>query len=193
MPAQSGSDRVLHAMRRGYTAAQYRDTVALARELIPDVAVQSDFIVGFPGETKDDFERTAQLLRDLRFQNSFVFKYSPRPGTGAAKMEDDVPLDEKKRRNIALLDIQSRVNRESHDGYIGREAEVLVEGVSKRDARRLTGRLRTNHIVAFEGDAKDLTGKIVRVRITSATALTLAGEPIRPTREAARGRGAKRS
>lgn len=175
VPAQSGSNRILKAMSRGYTSEQYRDLVALARDLVPDIAVASDFIVGFPGETDVDFEATASLMRDLGFQTSFVFKYSPRPGTRAAGLDDNVSWAEKKRRNVALLDIQSAINQAEHEKYIGREAEVLVEGVSKRDPNRLTGRLRTNHIVVFEGDEK-LTGKTVRVRITSCTALTLAGE-----------------
>jgi tRNA-2-methylthio-N6-dimethylallyladenosine synthase len=174
MPAQSGSDRVLAAMKRRYTARGYRDLVALARELVPDIAIASDFIVGFPGETEAEFDETAALVRDLRFQNSFVFKYSTRPGTAAAKLADDVPWEEKRRRNMALLEIQSAINLEENRKFIGQEVEVLVEGPSHRDASRLTGRLRTNRIVVFEG-AATLTGELVRVRVESATALTLAG------------------
>ena len=175
IPAQSGSDRILAAMSRRYTAQQYRDLVSLARELVPGIGILSDFIVGFPGETEKDFEETAALLRDLRFQNCFVFKYSPRPGTRAARLVDDVPWEEKKRRNVALLAIQSGINAEANAGFVGKEVELLVEGVSKRDPNRLTGRLRTNHIVAFEG-APELAGELVRVKITSCTPLTLAGE-----------------
>jgi tRNA-2-methylthio-N6-dimethylallyladenosine synthase len=182
MPAQSGSDRVLAAMNRRYTARGYRDLVALARELVPGIAIASDFIVGFPGETAAEFDETAALVRDLRFQNSFVFKYSARPGTAAAKLPDDVPWEEKRRRNLALLEIQATINLEENRRFIGQEAEVLVEGPSRRDASRLTGRLRTNHIVVFEGpstglraDPETLAGELVRVRVESATALTLAG------------------
>lgn len=175
MPAQSGSDRILELMNRRYTAADYRELAALARELVPSVAIAGDFIVGFPGETRAEYEQTEALLRDMRFQNSFVFKYSPRPGTRAAGLEDDVPWEEKKRRNVALLAVQQAVSREEYAALIGRELEVLVEGVSKRDARRLTGRARTNHIVVFES-AASLAGKLVRVRITDSTPLTLAGE-----------------
>jgi len=175
MPAQSGSDRILKAMNRKYTAAHYRELVALAREIVPGIAIASDFIVGFPGETPEEFEETASLVRETRFQNCFVFKYSPRPGTAAAKLSDDVPAEEKKRRNLELLEIQSRVNRQEYAGFVGQEVEALAEGVSARDARRVSGRLRTNHIVVFPGGA-ELTGKLLRVRILSATALTLVGE-----------------
>ena len=178
MPAQSGSDRILKAMNRRYTSAQYRDLVALARNLVPGIAVASDFIVGFPGETEEDYQQTAGLVRDMRFQNSFVFKYSTRDGTAAADLEDDVPLPAKKRRNVELLDIQAGINLEEHHKLIGREVEVLVEGRSKRDANRLTGRSRTNRIVVFPA-SEDLTGQLVRVRIGDATALTLVGEGAR--------------
>jgi len=174
MPAQSGSDRVLAAMNRRHTARGYRDLVALERELAPGIAIASDFIVGFPGETDAEFDETAALLRDIRFQNSFVFKYSTRPGTAAAKLADDVPWEEKRRRNLALLEIQAAVNLEENRKFIGQEAEVLVEGPSRRDASRLTGRLRTNQIVVFEGP-ETLAGELVRVRVESATPLTLAG------------------
>jgi tRNA-2-methylthio-N6-dimethylallyladenosine synthase len=174
MPAQSGSDRVLAAMNRKYTARSYRDLVALARELVPGIAIVSDFIVGFPGETESEFDETAALVRELRFQNSFVFKYSPRPGTAAAKLADAVSWEVKRRRNMALLEIQAAVNLEENRKFIGQEVEVFVEGASHRDASRLTGRLRTNHIVVFEGP-ETLAGELVRVRIESATALTLAG------------------
>jgi tRNA-2-methylthio-N6-dimethylallyladenosine synthase len=182
MPAQSGSDRVLAAMNRRYTARGYRNLVALARGIAPGIAIASDFIVGFPGETEAEFDETAALVRDLRFQNSFVFKYSTRPGTAAAKLADDVPWEEKRRRNLALLEIQAAVNLEENRKFIGQEVEVLVEGPSRRDASRLTGRLRTNQIVVFEGPStglragpETLAGELVRVRVESATALTLAG------------------
>jgi tRNA-2-methylthio-N6-dimethylallyladenosine synthase len=174
MPAQSGSDRILKLMNRKYTAAHYRELIALARETVPGIAVASDFIVGFPRETEEEFEATASLVRDLRFQNSFVFKYSQRPGTAAARLADDVPAEEKRRRNQALLGTQTAVNTEENRRFIGRDVEVLVEGRSVRDPRRLTGRLRTNHIVVFEGPAS-LAGSLTAVRIASATPLTLTG------------------
>jgi tRNA-2-methylthio-N6-dimethylallyladenosine synthase len=175
MPAQSGSDRVLRAMNRKYTSSQYRDLIAMAREIVPGIAIASDFIVGFPGETEEEYQQTASLIRDLCFQNSFIFKYSPRPGTAAAKLPDDVPWEVKRRRNVELLEIQGAINLEENRKFIGRDVEVLVEGASKRDPRRLTGRARTNHIVVFEADP-DLAGRLVTVRVESATHLTLAGK-----------------
>jgi len=183
MPAQSGSDRILALMNRGYTASRYREVVALAREVVPGIAIASDFIVGFPGESQEDFAMTAAMVREVRFQNCFVFKYSPRPGTRAAELPDDVPPEEKRRRNLALLAIQEEVSRRSHLEFIGRVVEVLVEGRSRRDPRRLSGRTRSNHIVVFEGE----TGSeacLVPVRIVSATPLTLVGERVLPGDEA---------
>lgn len=175
MPAQAGADRVLKAMNRKYTTARYRELMAMAREIVPGIAIASDFIVGFPGETEEEFEQTASLVREVRFQNVFVFKYSPRPGTAASKLPDDVPAAEKKRRNQALLDLQQQINAEENAKFIGKEVEVLAEGRSSRDKRRLTGRLRTNHIAVFTGP-EDLAGKLVRVHVQAATPLTLAGE-----------------
>ena len=177
MPAQSGCDRVLRAMRRGYTAQQYRDLVAEAREIIPGIAIAGDFIVGFPGETEPEFDQTAEFVRDVRFRNCFVFKYSTRPGTKAAELADDVALVEKKRRNNELLAIQERVSLEAHRGMIGREFEALVEGPSKKNPAMLTGRLRTDHIVHFPG-RPSLAGRLVRVRVRDATPLTLSGEAV---------------
>lgn len=174
MPAQTGSDRVLAAMRRGYTVSQYRELVAEARETVPGIAIASDFIVGFPGETDPDFRQTAELLRETRFQTSYVFKYSPRPGAQSADLEDTVPADEKKRRNNVLLDIQEQVGSEEHERMIGDVVEVLVEGASKKDGQKMTGRTRTNRIVHFGGN-RNLEGEIVHVCISRATPLTLSG------------------
>jgi len=131
MPAQSGSDAVLARMKRGYTAAEYADRVAMVRAARPHVAVASDFIVGFPGETEDDFEATMDLVRRVRFSQAFVFKYSPRPGTFAAEhYEDDVPTPEKRRRNQALLDLVQQVAGEDNRRFVGRRMTVFVEGPS---------------------------------------------------------------
>jgi tRNA-2-methylthio-N6-dimethylallyladenosine synthase len=177
MPAQSGSDAVLKAMRRGYTVAKYLEIVERLRARVPGVEIASDFIVGFPGETDADFDRTVALMERVRFQGSFVFRYSPRPGTDAAKLADDVPEREKARRNAALLDVQERISREKNAARVGRRLEVLVEGPSKRDARRLAGRTDTNLIVHFDGDPS-LAGRFVGVEIRSATALSLSGAMI---------------
>ncbi|HUX01620.1 MAG: tRNA (N6-isopentenyl adenosine(37)-C2)-methylthiotransferase MiaB [Phycisphaerae bacterium] len=187
MPAQSGSDTVLARMNRGYTAAEYAEKVALVHEAAPDVAVVSDFIVGFPGETREDFEATLDLARRMRFAGGFVFKYSPRPGTVAAeKYSDDVPRKEKERRHRELLDLLSEIAMQDNQALIGREVCVLVEGPSPRphlDARvparggpaewtQWRGRTPDNRLVVFDG-RPDLAGELVTVRITRAGPITL--------------------
>jgi tRNA-2-methylthio-N6-dimethylallyladenosine synthase len=137
VPAQSGSDRVLGRMRRGYTAGQYREMLAEARATIPGVAVTSDFIVGFPGESEDDFRQTVELVEESRFKNSFIFKYSPRPCTKAAELyDDDVPDAAKRQRNNELLRVQNRISLEDNLPLVGRRLEVLVEGPSKVARKR---------------------------------------------------------
>src|SRR4051794_28477896 len=137
VPAQHGSDRVLRLMNRGYTTGQYREFIARAREHMPDVSIASDFIVGFPSETDEEFERTKQLVRDCRFKNSFIFKYSPRPGTVAIqRFADDVPEDVKRRRNNELLAVQGEISAENNRAMVGRTVQVLVEGESKLTARQ---------------------------------------------------------
>ncbi|NUO08303.1 MAG: tRNA (N6-isopentenyl adenosine(37)-C2)-methylthiotransferase MiaB [Candidatus Brocadia sp.] len=176
MPAQSGSDQVLKKMRRGYTAGYYRDLISYARELMPHITVASDFIVGFPEETEEDFQETVRLMEDIRFQNCFIFKYSPRTGTKAADLEDDVAGEVKKARNIRLLELQKGISLEENKKLIGRKVQVLVEGVSKSDPDKLSGRTRQNHIVVFNG-MKDFVGKLVNVQIHEVTDLTLYGAP----------------
>lgn len=176
MPAQSGSDRILSAMRRGYTREEYDGKVAMIREVLPDAGILSDFIVGFPGETEEDYLATRDLVERSLFQNSFIFKYSPRPGTVSAEtMADDVSVEEKKRRNNDLLGVQNRVNATRGSEMIGRELGVLVEGESSRDSRRWVGRSGENYICVFPAPPKgeDWTGKLIQVRVDAATALTL--------------------
>jgi tRNA-2-methylthio-N6-dimethylallyladenosine synthase len=173
-PAQSGSDRILKAMRRGYTVARYLELVETLRAEVPGIELASDFIVGFPGETAEDFQGTVDLMERVRFQNSFVFKYSPRPGTDAAALPDDVPDEEKKRRNQELLDVQTRHSLDHNRALVGRRVEILVEGPSKRDPRRQTGRTDTHRIVNFDA-GRDLAGKFVAVEITGATPNALSG------------------
>ena len=175
MPAQSGSDDILKRMRRGYTAGYYRDLISYARELIPHLTVASDFIVGFPGETEEDFQETVRLMEDIRFQNCFIFKYSSRTGTKAAELKDDVPDEIKRERNIKLLELQKRISLEENTKMIGKKVEVLVEGASKSDPNRLSGRTRQNHIVVFNG-SQDLVGKLAGVVIHEVTDLTLFGK-----------------
>ncbi len=174
MPAQSGSDQILKRMRRGYTVGYYRDLISYARELIPRISVASDFIVGFPGEMDEEFQETVRLMEDLRFQNCFIFKYSPRTGTKAADLEDDVADAVKKARNMRLLELQKGISLAENKKLIGREVEVLIEGASKSDSNKLSGRTRQNHIVVFNG-SRESVGKLVHVLIHEVTDLTLYG------------------
>ncbi|MFV2069036.1 MAG: tRNA (N6-isopentenyl adenosine(37)-C2)-methylthiotransferase MiaB, partial [Pirellulales bacterium] len=183
VPAQSGSNEVLKRMKRGYTVEQYREMLARIAERLPGAAVTSDFIVGFCGETQDDFLLTCDLVREARFKNSFIFKYSQRPGTkGAERFPDDVPEDVKRRRNNELLAIQNAISEEDNQPLIGREVEILVEGPSKlgkKDAAeqpivQLTGRTSCDRIVVFEGNRR-LIGEFLSVVVYDANALTLFG------------------
>ncbi len=185
VPPQSGSDAVLKRMNRGYTRRQYDDLIDRARGIVPGVVLAGDFIVGFPGETEADHAASAELIGRSGFKNSFVFKYSPREGTAAAReFPDDVPGDVKKRRNHELLAVQREVGLAHHSAYVGRTVEVLIEGPSVRagkqavgptaEATQLVGRSRGDHIVHFTGPTR-LAGQYVDVRITGATALVLLG------------------
>ncbi len=183
MPAQSGSDRILKKMRRQYTSAHYRELVEMAKSIVPGIKIASDFIVGFPGETEEDFKDTANLLEDVRCQNSFIFKYSPRTGTAAIELIDDVIEETKKSRNHLLLELQKKISTEENRKMHGKSVEVLVEGKSKSDADRLIGRTRQNQIVAFSppvginqaGPSSTLPGTLVNVEIVDSTDLTLFG------------------
>ncbi|MCS7237547.1 MAG: tRNA (N6-isopentenyl adenosine(37)-C2)-methylthiotransferase MiaB [Thermoguttaceae bacterium] len=137
VPAQSGSDRVLARMRRGYTVGEYREMICRIREFVPAAAITSDFIVGFCGESEEDFEQTVELVRWARFRNCFVFKYSPRPGTKAAELfVDDVPLPVKQQRNQTLLAVQNEISLSENQAFVGQRVEVLVEGLSKREREK---------------------------------------------------------
>jgi tRNA-2-methylthio-N6-dimethylallyladenosine synthase len=187
VPAQSGCNDVLRRMKRLYTVEYYRDMLARCRERVPGVSISSDFIVGFCGETEESFERTCNLVRSAGFKNSYIFKYSARPGTkGHELFADDIHEDVKRRRNNDLLAIQNGVSLADHRRWVGRAVEVLVEGPSKtalkheREARQpvqLTGRSMTDHIVVFEGNER-LAGHTVSVAIQEATAFTLFGRVV---------------
>jgi len=174
-PAQSGSSSVLQRMNRRYTREQYDDMLDRARRIVPGIEIAGDFIVGFPGETEEDFRRTVDLVRRGQFNQCFIFKYSPRPGTKAAELPDDVPADVKKSRNNELLAVQEEVSRRKNREKHGRALEVLIEGPSKNDPAKLSGRSRGYDIVVVEGPTS-LAGSIVPVRITDSTPLTLFGE-----------------
>jgi len=185
LPAQSGSDKILKAMNRGYTSAEYLELLALARQIVPDIAIAGDFIVGFPGETDDDFAQTAELLKKARYKNSFIFKYSPRPGTTADnRLEDNIPLEVKTKRNSELLKIQEQISGDLAIRFNGQIVQVLVEGPSKKSYRnqksalpQLIGRTATDWIVVFNGPEL-LAGRFANVKITRTTPLTLFGEPV---------------
>ncbi|NLH17513.1 MAG: tRNA (N6-isopentenyl adenosine(37)-C2)-methylthiotransferase MiaB [Phycisphaerae bacterium] len=187
IPAQSGSDRILKAMNRGYTADEYIRLIDRARQIVPDLAVAGDFIVGFPGETDEDFELTCELVRQIRYKTCFIFKYSPRPGTRAdQKLADSVPEEVKKKRNITLLDLQNQISEQDNPRFIGQSVEIFVEGPSKnphlnaseiQTLPQLVGRTGSDSIVVFTGPAT-LAGTFQSVRITKTSALTLFGELI---------------
>jgi tRNA-2-methylthio-N6-dimethylallyladenosine synthase len=202
VPAQSGSDRMLKLMSRGYSVQQYREFIDRAKGFMPDICLASDFIVGFPSETEEDHQQTLELMRHVRFKNCFVFKYSPRPGTVAInRFEDDVPDETKRRRNNGALAVQQEVSIENNRQMIGKTVEVIVEGESKLGNRQerpaagtvelgwerkkapaevktqLVGRTRGDQIVCFDGDSA-LKGKILQVEIVDAQNLTLFGKRV---------------
>lgn len=181
LPVQSGSDRILGLMRRGYTSAQYLDAVSRLRAAMPDFTLTTDIIVGFPGETEADFEATRALMAMADFDNAFVFKYSPRPGTPAAAWQDDVPAAEKIRRNQVLLADQDRRGLAINQRLVGRTVEVLAEGTSLRNTLRWSGRSPGNKIVIFEHQPSITAGDLVRVQITRAGNQTLYGEIVHRT------------
>jgi tRNA-2-methylthio-N6-dimethylallyladenosine synthase len=175
LPVQSGSDRILESMRRGYTTAEYREKVALLREAVPDLALSSDVIVGYPGETETDFQATLDLVDSIGLDGLFVFTYSPRPGTAALRLADDVPDEEKKRRLHVLNERQQASQRARYSRLLGSEDEVLVESASTQG--RVSGRTRHFRIVHLDGPAS-LVGSLFRVRFVAAGPNALLGERI---------------
>ncbi|MBQ4199571.1 MAG: tRNA (N6-isopentenyl adenosine(37)-C2)-methylthiotransferase MiaB [Kiritimatiellae bacterium] len=176
LPVQSGSDRVLKEMGRRYTRAEYLAAVAKLRAFDPEFAVTTDVIVGYPGETEEDFEATRSLMEEAGFDNAFVFKYSPRPGTRSAALPDDVPTAEKERRDQMLLADQERRGQSRNERLVGTVRDVLAEGPSLRNAARWSGRDGGNRIVVFEPTDAIRAGDIVKVRIVAAHPQTLIGE-----------------
>jgi tRNA-2-methylthio-N6-dimethylallyladenosine synthase len=174
LPLQSGSSTILKRMRRTYNQQRYLDRVALIREHVPDCAVTTDIIVGFPGETEEDFQRTLDVVEQVRYDSAFTFIFSPRRGTEAARFEDQVPHPVKRERMERLVEAVQRTAHERAQRFVGRELDVLVEGPSRTDPDKLRGRTRHNKTVNFTGLAQP--GDFARVSIASATSTTLAGE-----------------
>ena len=175
LPVQAGNDRILSQMNRRYTREQYLDKVRALRAVCPEIGLTSDIIVGFPGETLEEFEDTVSLIDEVRYDAAYTFIYSPRPGTRAANMPDDTPMEEKSRRIQRLIEHQQRITTELCTRQIGRIEPVLVEEVSARDAQCVGGKTERGHMVNFAGEPS-LIGRIVPVKITSAGKNTLRGE-----------------
>jgi tRNA-2-methylthio-N6-dimethylallyladenosine synthase len=185
LPLQSGSNKILKAMHRAYTAEKYVELVRRIRRARDRIAITSDIIVGFPGETEDDYKQTRDLVEEIEFDNAFVFRYSPRRDTPAAKMPDQIDEQLKEERNQDLLEVVNKSNRRILELLVGNQVEVLCEGPSKTNRARLMGRSRTNKIVVFPppkqrptGQSEDLTGKLVNVRIERANGFSLYGMPL---------------
>ena len=183
VPAQSGSDNILKRMKRGYTTADYYAMMDRINEIIPNAAVSSDFIVGFCGETEEEFQMTVKMVRRCRFKNSFIFQYSVRPGTkGAEIYEDDIPEAVKHRRNLELLEVQNQICLEDNMMFLGQTVKILVEGPSKwsvrkgqtGDLRQMTGRTHCDRIVVWDGNVRQ-AGQILPVHIDDVFAFTMFG------------------
>jgi len=186
LPLQSGSNKILKAMHRAYTAEKYFDLVERIRRARNGVAITTDIIVGFPGETDDDYEQTRDLVEEIQFDNAFVFRYSPRRDTPASEMPDQIDEHVKEERNQDLLKVVNKSNRRILDRLVGNQVEVLCEGPSKTNRARLMGRTRTNKIVVFPpapkqrpaGESEELVGELVNVRIERANGFSLYGMPL---------------
>jgi tRNA-2-methylthio-N6-dimethylallyladenosine synthase len=177
LPVQSGSNGILKAMNRGYTREEYLDKVSRLRQSCPGLALSTDLIVGFPGETEADFDRTLDLMRQANFDQAFSFKYSPRPQTRAAAFPGQVPEEVKAERLARLQSLQDELTLAAHRRLVGQTREVLVESTSKRSPCELCGRLRTNQVVNFQGP-RELAGRLIRVEITEAHPHSLKGRRV---------------
>jgi tRNA-2-methylthio-N6-dimethylallyladenosine synthase len=177
MPVQSGDDYILRLMKRGYTVEQYLRVVEKLRKRIPHIAIATDVMVGFPGEKEEHFKNTLKLMEEVEFDQAFMFAYSPRPNTPAASMPEQVPRNEKLRRLQELISLQNEIQQRKNEREVGNIVEVLVEGRSEKNERKLSGRTRTNKIVVFEGDEK-LCGNFVMVKLNKAYLWGFEGELI---------------
>jgi tRNA-2-methylthio-N6-dimethylallyladenosine synthase len=176
LPLQSGSDRLLKLMHRGYTREKFIGLVQKLRQAQPKISITTDIIVGFPGETEEDFEQTLSLCREVEFDNAYIFKYSPRRDTPAADMPDQVPQKIREERNQRLLTLVNEIAARKYDAFIGQQVEILVEGPSKKNAARYTGRTRCNRIVLFDGSPRHQS-QLMPVKIERTGSFTLYGDP----------------
>jgi tRNA-2-methylthio-N6-dimethylallyladenosine synthase len=175
LPVQSGSDRILTAMKRGYTALEFKSKIRKLRKVRPDITISSDFIIGFPGETEADFEDTMNLIHEIGFDNSFSFIYSPRPGTPAAQLPDDVSMDVKKQR-LAILQNRILLNtKRISESMVGTTQTILVTGPSRKDPKKLSGRTENNRVINFDGPST-LAGRLVKIHVTEALPNSLRGD-----------------
>jgi len=180
LPAQSGSNAVLKRMKRGYTIDLYRERIALLRSIVPDIELGSDWIVGFPGESDEDFEASLAFCEEIGFVQGYVFQYSPRPGTKAFVLEDDIPLLVKKERNQRLLRRVEHSALARMEAFVGQEIEVFIESQDPKVEGRLRGRSRHNLPISLFGDAV-LVGTSLRMKVGEASAFCLAGEALSGT------------
>jgi len=176
LPVQSGSDRVLKLMHRGYTREKFLGIIKKLRRAKPEIGITTDIIVGFPGETEQDFEETLSLAREVKFDNAYIFKYSQRRDTPAAEMPDQVPQKVREERNQRLLGTVKEIGARKYENFIGRQTQILVEGPSKKNAARMSGRTRCNKIVLFDGTERH-RGQIMDLKIMRAGSFTLYGDP----------------
>jgi tRNA-2-methylthio-N6-dimethylallyladenosine synthase len=176
IPVQSGSDPVLKRMHRGYTRQRFLRIIESLRQVQPRIGITTDLIVGFPGETEADFEETLSLVREVEFQNAFIFKYSIRRDTPAATMPDQVPQPVKEERNARLLALVNEIGARKYEDCVGQQVQILVEGPSKKNPARMMGRTRTNKIVVFDGSERH-RGQLMDVKVTRAGCFTLHGDP----------------
>lgn len=178
LPLQSGSDRILQAMNRQYTAGQYLEIVEKLRKSMPDITFSTDIIVGFPGETGEDFKATHEMMKKVGYDNAFIFKYSPRSGTPAAEMKDQVPQNIKEERNQILLKELGKYTSAHNKTYVGSVQEVLAEGPSRRNVKRWSGRTGTFKLAVFDPAPNTERGDLVKLKITHSTSATLFGKLI---------------
>ena len=176
LPVQSGSDRVLKLMHRGYTRERFLGIIQKLRRARPEIGITTDIIVGFPGETEEDFEETLSLAREVEFDNAYIFKYSQRRDTPAAEMPDQVPQKIREERNQRLLETVNEIAARKYKKFVGRQVQILVEGPSKKNPARMTGRTRCNKIVLFDGSDRH-RGQLMDLKITRAGSFTLYGDP----------------